>query len=75
MGPIVIYYHVNIMESDFKLPRQGLNEFVHLGHKGLNRLVEDVCWYIHTLRGEAFLMECLADISGPQVMPNEQKDQ
>ena len=35
MGPIVIYYHVNIMESDFELARQGLNEFVHLGHKGL----------------------------------------
>ena len=25
-----------IMESDLKLARQGLNEFVHLGHKGLN---------------------------------------
>ena len=35
MGPIVIYYHVNIMESDFELARQGLNEFVHQGHKGL----------------------------------------
>ena len=32
---IVIYYHVNIMDNDFKLARQGLNEFVHPGHKGL----------------------------------------
>ena len=38
MGPIVIYYHVIIMESDFELARQGLNEFVHLGHKGLMNL-------------------------------------
>ena len=27
------------MESDFELARQGLNEFVHLGHKGLSLLI------------------------------------
>ena len=37
MGPIVIYYHVIMMESDFELARQGLNEFVYLGHKGLKQ--------------------------------------
>ena len=41
MGPIVIYYHVNIMESDFELARQGLNEFVYPGHKGL-RIIQMV---------------------------------
>ena len=40
MGPIVIYYHVNIMESDFKLARQGLYEFVHPCHKGLKSLLK-----------------------------------
>jgi len=34
MGPIVIYCHVNIMGSDYKLVR--LNKFVHPGQKGLN---------------------------------------
>ena len=37
MGSIVIYYHANIMESDFELARQGLNKFVHPGHKGLSK--------------------------------------
>ena len=41
MGPIVIYYHVNIMESDFKLARQVLNEFVHPGHKGLTTFLRN----------------------------------
>ena len=35
MGSIVIYYHVNIIGREFKLDQQGLNEFVHSGHKGL----------------------------------------
>jgi len=35
MGPIVIYYHVNTLGSEFKLDPQGLKEFVHPGHKGL----------------------------------------
>ena len=35
MGPIVIYYPVNIIGSEFKLDQQGLNEFVHPGPKGL----------------------------------------
>jgi len=33
MGPII----VNIIASEFKLYQQGLNEFVHPGHKGLIR--------------------------------------
>jgi len=32
MSPIVVYYH----DNDFKLARQGLNEFVNPGHKGLH---------------------------------------
>ena len=42
MGPIVIYYHVNIMDNDFKLARQGLNEFVHPGHKGLKLRISQI---------------------------------
>ena len=48
MGPIVIYYHVNIMESNFELARQGLNEFVHPGHKGLI-FITLVCVFEHFL--------------------------
>jgi len=36
MGSINIYYHANIRDSDFELTRQGVNEFVPPGHKGLN---------------------------------------
>jgi len=38
MGPIVIYIltlYEYIIGSEFKLDQQGLDEFVHLGHKGL----------------------------------------
>ena len=35
MGPIVIYNHVNIIDREYKLNPQGLNELVHPSHEGL----------------------------------------
>jgi len=38
MGPIVIYYYVNSIGSEFKMDHLGQDEFVHQGQLGLNTL-------------------------------------
>jgi len=49
MGPIVVYNHVNVIDSEFKLAQQRLNEFVHPGQKGLNKtfIVGTIQWGIN----------------------------